>query len=306
MIPLRRGWQLLGTLGAIAAALGCAGTPRAETTLPVVVTFYPLQEFAQRVGGERVRVVTLVPPGAEPHDYEPRPQDITALHAAHIVIYNGAGLEPWLEKLRLEFPTGGVVVNASDGLPLVKGVDEGEPGDPPARFDPHVWLDPLLAARMVTNIQKGLQDADPQHGEFYSANASKLEEPLLALHNEFAATLRGCRQKEFITTHAAFGYLARRYALAQLPISGLSPEAEPAPARLRELVHLARAHDIKVVYYETLVSPRVAEALAREVGARVLVLNPLEGLTGEELRQGQTYFTVMHENLRHLVDGLGC
>ncbi len=306
MTPVRRGWQLLGTLGAIAAALGCAGTPRAETTLPVVVTFYPLQEFAQRVGGERVRVVTLVPPGAEPHDYEPRPRDITALHAAHMVIYNGAGLEPWLEKLRPEFPTGGVVVNASDGLPLVKGVDEGDAGEPPARFDPHVWLDPLLAARMVTNIQKGLRDADPQHGEFYSANASKLEEQLLALHHEFAATLRGCRQKEFITTHAAFGYLARRYALAQLPISGLSPEAEPAPARLRELVHLARAHDIKVVYYETLVSPRVAEALAREVGARVLVLNPLEGLTGEELRQGQTYFTVMHENLRHLVDGLGC
>ena len=305
-MTLRRVWQSLVTVGMVVAVLGCAGAPRAQGVLPVVVTFYPLQEFAQRVGGERVRVVTLVPPGAEPHDYEPRPQDITALHAAHMVIFNGAGLEPWLEKLRLEFPTGGVVVNASDGLPLVKGVDEGEAGEPPARFDPHVWLDPLLAARMVTNIQKGLQDADPQHGELYSANASKLEEQLLALHNEFAATLRGCRQKEFITTHAAFGYLARRYALAQVPISGLSPEAEPAPSRLRELVHLARAHDIKVVYYETLVSPRVAEALAREVGARVLVLNPLEGLTGEELRQGQTYFTVMHENLRHLVDGLGC
>src|SRR2546428_10101753 len=114
MTPVRRGWQLLGTLGAIAAALGCAGTPRAETTLPVVVTFYPLQEFAQRVGGERVRVVTLVPPGAEPHDYEPPPQDITALHAAHIVIYTAAGLEPWLDKLRLEFLTGSVAVSASD------------------------------------------------------------------------------------------------------------------------------------------------------------------------------------------------
>jgi zinc transport system substrate-binding protein len=306
MKALRRGWQVLGTIGAVAAAVGCTGIPRAEGTLPVVVTFYPLQEFAQRVGGEHVGVVTLVPPGAEPHDYEPRPHDITALHAARIVIYNGAGLEPWLEKLRPEFPTGGVIVNASAGLPLVKGVDEGDAGEPPARFDPHVWLDPLLAARMVTNIQKGLQDADPQRSEFYAANASKLEEELRMLHGEFDATLRRCRQREFITTHAAFGYLARRYALAQLPISGLSPEAEPAPVRLRELVHLARAHRITVVYYETLVSPRVAEALAREVGARVLVLNPLEGLTGEELRQGQTYFTVMHENLRHLADGLGC
>src|SRR2546428_5933623 len=110
MTPVRRGWQLLGTLGAIAAALGCAGTPRAQGVLPVVVTVYPLQEFAQRVGGERVRVVTLVPPGAEPHDYEPRPQDITALHAPHMVSFNGAGLEPGLEKLRLEIPPGGAVL----------------------------------------------------------------------------------------------------------------------------------------------------------------------------------------------------
>src|SRR5437870_6689511 len=110
-------WRPLVAAGAVIAALGCAGTPRAQGTLPVVVTFYPLQEFAQRVGGDRIRVQTLVPPGAEPHDYEPRPQDITALHAARVVIYNGAGLETWLEKLRPEFPARGIIVNASDGLP---------------------------------------------------------------------------------------------------------------------------------------------------------------------------------------------
>lgn len=275
----------------------------------MVVTFYPLQEFAQRVGDDHIRVQTLLPPGAEPHDYEPRPQDITALHAARVVIYNGAGLEPWLEKLRPEFPARGIILSASDGLPLVKGIDEqesGAQGEPPVRFDPHVWLDPQLAARMVTNIARGLQDADPQGSEFFKARASSLQDQLLTLHNEFATRLRSCRQKEFITTHAAFGYLARRYGLVQLAINGLSPEAEPAPIRLRELVHLARAHHIKVVYYETLVSPKVAETLAREVGARVLVLNPLEGLTTEGLRQGQTYFSVMRENLNHLADGLGC
>jgi len=302
-------WRPLVAAGAVIAALGCAGTPRAQGTLPVVVTFYPLQEFAQRVGGDRIQVRTLVPPGAEPHDYEPRPQDITALHAARVVIYNGAGLETWLEKLRPELPARGIIVNASDGLPLAKGIDEqegGAQGEPPARFDPHVWLDPQLAARMVTNVAGGLQEADPQGSESYQARASSLREQLLTLHNEFAARLRSCRQKEFITTHAAFGYLARRYGLVQLPISGLSPEAEPAPARLRELVHLARAHHIKVVYYETLVSPKVAETLAREVGARVLALDPLEGLTSEELRQGRNYFSVMHENLNHLADGLDC
>lgn len=304
-----RGWRSLVAAGAVIAALGCARTPRSQGTLPVVATFYPLQEFAQRVGGERLRVVTLVPPGAEPHDYEPRPQDITALHAARIVIYNGAGLEPWLEKLRPEFPAQGLILNASAGLPLARGIDEqdgGAGGEPPSRFDPHVWLDPQLAARMVANITRGLQEADPQGREFYQARAASLQAQLLALHIEFASKLRICRQKEFITTHAAFGYLARSYGLMQLAISGLTPEAEPAPARLRELVHLARAHHLTVVYYETLVSPKVAETLAREVGARVLVLNPLEGLTNEERRQGQTYFSVMHENLAHLAEGLDC
>ncbi len=314
MRPSRCVCQLLAVVGLVVATWGCAGgRPLAGASLPVVATFYPLQEFAQRIGGERVQVRTLVPAGAEPHDYEPRPQDIASLHAARVVIYNDAGLEPWFEKLRPEFSAGLVVVNASNGLPLVKGGEDHETdvlgessGVGTAGVDPHVWLDPLLAVRMVGNISRGLQEADPESREFVGANASKLEEELVTLHGEFAAALRTCRQKEFITTHAAFGYLARRYGLKQLAISGLSPEAEPAPARLRELVHLARDHDIKVIYYETLVSPRVAEALAREVSARVLVLNPLEGLTDEELRQGQTYFSVMHANLRHLAEGLGC
>src|SRR2546428_743374 len=121
-----------------------------------------LAQTVQRVGGDRIRVQTLVPPGAEPHDYEPRPQDITALHAARVIIYNGAGLETWLEKLRPEFPARGVIVNASDGLPLVKGIDEregGAQGEPPARFDPHVWLDPQLPARMGTHVARGLPEA---------------------------------------------------------------------------------------------------------------------------------------------------
>src|SRR5437773_11969645 len=135
-------WRPLVVAGAVIGALGCAGTPRAQGTLPGVVTFYPLQEFGQRVGGDRIRVQTLVPPGAEPHDYEPRPQDITALHAARVVIYNGAGLETWLEKLRPEFPACGIIVNASDGLTPAKGSDEREGGgrdESPARSYSHWW-----------------------------------------------------------------------------------------------------------------------------------------------------------------------
>src|SRR5436309_9694733 len=154
-------WRPLVVAGAVIGALGCAGTPRAQGTLPVVVTFYPLQEFAQRVGGDRIRVQTLVPPGAEPHDYEPRPQDITALHAARVVIYNGAGLETWLEKLRPEFPARGLIVNASDGLPLAQRIDEPvgrAQGAPPARRDPHASLDPARAARMRTTVAGRVQE----------------------------------------------------------------------------------------------------------------------------------------------------
>lgn len=309
MIPFRWVQQPLAGMVTVIAALGCTSMPQADGSLPVVVTLYPLQEFAQRIGGDHIHVQALVPPGAEPHDYEPRPRDIAALHAARVVIFNGAGLEAWLDKLRPEFSAGSVVVNASETLPLVRGIDEQEGdarGESPARFDPHVWLDPMLAVRMVTAIAGGLQQADPQHSDAYRTNAATLEEELRALHREFTMTLGTCRQKEFITTHAAFGYMARRYGLVQVAISGLSPEAEPAPARLRELVHLARTHHIAVIYYETLVSPQVAETLAREVGAEVLVLNPLEGLTADELRQGRTYFSVMHENLNHLAAGLDC
>src|SRR2546422_9941027 len=158
-------WRPLVAAGAVIAALGCAGTPRAEGRLPVVVTLYPLQEFAQRVGGDRIQVRTRVPPGAEPHDYEPRPQDITALHAARVVIYNGAGLETWLEKLRPEFPARGIIVNASDGLPLAKGIGEqegGAPGEPPARLDPLRGLDPQLAARRGASGGRGVQAACSQ------------------------------------------------------------------------------------------------------------------------------------------------
>lgn len=285
-------------------ALTLAGcTPRAATTaaMPVSASLYPLFEFAQRIGGDRVSVRNLVPAGVESHDYEPTPQDLSALVAARVFIYNDAGFEPWLDKLLPQIPRTTVIVNATDGLPLHMGT--GTQGE---AADPHVWLDPVLAEEQAEKVLAGFVKADPAGAAVYQANARKLKEDLEALHRRFATVLRSCRQKEFITTHAAFGYLAGRYGLTQIPIGGLAPEADPSPRRLREVVQLAKARGINVIYYETLASPRVAEVIAREVGARVQVLNPIEGLTPEEVRQGKDYFTVMDENLRNLAEGLRC
>jgi zinc transport system substrate-binding protein len=286
------------TFGLMLVVSGCTRPGAPTDRLPVVATFYPLFEFAQRAGGDRVAVRVLVPAGVEPHDFEPTPQDVAALTNARVVIYNGAGFEPWLEKLLSEAPATAVKVNTARELPLYRGRDGG--------VDPHVWLDPVLAARQVGSIMRGLSSADPEGRAAYEANGRSVVDDLNALNTRFESTLSTCRRRTFITSHAAFGYLARRYGLIQVSISGLSPEAEPSPARLKEIVQEARRSGTQVIYYETLVSPRVAEVIAREVGARVAVLDPLEGLTADEQREGRNYFTVMDENLRALADGLDC
>lgn len=276
---------------------GCRPASDSTRRLSVIATFYPLYDFASRVGGERVAVRSLVPAGVEPHDFEPTAQDVVAMTRARVLVYNGSGFEPWVEKLLPEVPASTVRVNATSSLPLVRAMEI---------LDPHVWLDPVLAAQQVDRIVDGLAKADPDGRAIYMANGARVKSELDALHRRYVPTLASCRRREFITSHSAFGYLARRYGLTQIPISGLEPESEPSPARLKQIVQEARRTGARVVYYETLVSPRVAEVIAREVGAEVAVLNPIEGLTPDEQRRGQNYFTVMDANLMALAGGLDC
>lgn len=283
-------------VGALVLSACRAQSPSPEKT-SAVATFYPLYEFTRRVGGDRVEVRLLISAGAEPHDYEPTPQDVALLRRARVVVYNGAGFEPWIEKLLDDLPQGTVVVNATEGVPLHAG--SGNP-------DPHVWLDPVLAQEQVDRILRGLLRADPAGEAAYRENAEALKRALMDLDARFRQTLARCRTRTFLASHAAFGYLARRYGLTMLSISGLAPEAEPSPARLRDLVREARRRGVEVVYGETLTSDRVARALAQELGARLLVLNPLEGLTPQEQQAGKDYFGVMDENRHALAQGLGC
>jgi zinc transport system substrate-binding protein len=303
---LRR--QSAGVVVGIAVGLAMLGpatggaSPVMSERLPVVASFYPLYEFARRVGGDRVAVRNLVPPGAEPHDYEPTPRDVIEINRARVLVYNGAGLEPWIARLLSQVPAAVIRVNATDGIRL------GTPGTTGNRDqrDPHVWLDPVLAQRQVDNILAGLVRADPAGRALYETNAAEHKRGLAALHDRFARVITPCRKKVFVVSHASFGYLAARYGLRQISISGLEPEAEPSALKIRQILRQIRRYDVRVIYYETLVSPRVASTIAREAGARTLVLDPIEGLTDAEIRAGRNYMTVMEENLRNLAQGLDC
>jgi len=292
-------------LCAVAAVSGCRSRVGEAGRLSVIASFYPLQEFAQRIAGDRAMVRNLTPAGAEPHDFEPTPQDVVRLKEASVLIYNGAGFEPWVERLLPEVSASTVQVNATAGLPLVRSALE-EGGRVRQRLDPHVWLDPVLAAQEVDRIVDGLTKADPRGRTVYETNGARVKDDLEALHRRYASTLATCRRRQFVTSHAAFGYLARRYGLTQVAITGVDPESEPSPARLKQIIHEARRTGTRVIYYETLVNPRVSEVIAREVGARTAVLNPIEGLTPDEQRQGETYFTLMEANLKALGEGLDC
>jgi len=281
--------------------------PSSPTKLMVITTLYPLEYLARSIGSGRVEVVNLVPPGVEPHDWEPSPQDIAIIRGASILIYNGSGFEPWAERVVASLSASGpLVVNATDGLALLSRRTDDYGDDRETASDPHVWLDPRRYGEQAKLIVAALNTVDPPGKEIYQANLARFMERLERLEEEMQDGLAFCQRKAVVVSHAAFGYLTERYGLEQVAISGLSPEAEPSPARMREVIQKVRSLGTTHIFFESLASPAVARTVAREVGAQTLVLNPLEGLTSEELQRGEDYFTVMRKNLANLRTALAC
>lgn len=260
----------------------------------MVASFYPLAEAAQEVGGGLARVQNLTPPGVEPHDLELTASQVTDIQDAEVVLVLGQDFQPALERAAAGQP--GTV----ELLPVL-GPAGGEEVD-----DPHVWLDPVLFSAVVDQITAALGRADPGHRSTFSANAGRYKTQLAELDQEYRSGLSNCARHEIVTAHEAFGRLAARYGLTQEAIAGVSPETEPEPDRLARLADVVRRRGVTTIFTETLVSPRVAEALAREAGARTDVLDPLEGLSREEIEKGATYLSVMRENLAKLRAALGC
>jgi zinc transport system substrate-binding protein len=266
----------------------------------VVAAFYPLLYVASAVGGAEVSVTSLTPPGAEPHDLELTTDQVRRIADADLVVYL-RGFQPQVDEtidqqaVDSAFDTAGVEA-------LRDGEDDHGDGDAGGK-DLHVWLDPIRLATIADRLADRLAKVDPDGAAGYRTRAADLRTGLEGLDREYADALGRCDRREIVTSHAAFGYLAERYDLRQIAISGLSPEAEPSPQRLADVARQAREHHVRTIFFETLVSPKVAETLAREVGARAEVLDPIEGLapgaTGD-------YVTVMRDNLARLRTALGC
>lgn len=280
-----------------------------EKKFRVVATFYPLAEFSRMVGGDIADIVSIVSPGVEPHDYEPTPRDIISIESADVFVMNGAGMDSWAEKFLPALQENGVlVVNASEAVTLLAAEerDEYEEEHEHSVYDSHFWLDPVFAESIVGSIRVAFVEKDPFHADVYESNAVVVLSELAKLGGEYHDALSTCARKEVITSHNAFAYLAKRYEFSAHSIAGLSPEAEPSIGRMVELVDLAKKKNIRYIFFETLVSPKVSETLAREIGAETLVFNPLEGLSADDIVAGKDYFSIMRENLANLSKALEC
>lgn len=308
----------------LAAACGGAGAGTGAGDaqpgqLKIVTAFYPFQFITERVAGSHAQVSSLTQPGAEPHDLELTPRQVADLSTADFVVYEktfqaavdeavaqsgNAHVLDTTSVVPLQPLASGEHDHEADsaGTPAEgteEGADHQESG-----MDPHVWLDPTNVATITAAVATQLSTIDPEHAADYAANAKALEADLTALDESFTTGLATCERTEFITTHAAFGYLAKRYGLDQIGINGLSPESEPSPSRIAEVQGEAKDHGVTTIFYETLVSPAVAQSMAGDLGLKTDVLDPIEGITAKS--KGQDYLAVMKANLTALKTANAC
>ncbi|MBI5968760.1 MAG: zinc ABC transporter substrate-binding protein [Deltaproteobacteria bacterium] len=275
-----------------------------------MASLFPLQEFAGAVGGDRIQATLLLPPGAEVHTWEPKPSDVVKIAQADVFIYIGPSMEPWVDKVLKTVQAKDLkVVEASRGLPLLEADDGGgkAKGGRSEKLDPHVWLDFTLALNMVDAIAVAFSEKDPMHAPFYRNNAENYKAKLRELDQKYLEALAKCRHRYILLSgHAAFAYLARRYGLQQISLSGVSPNAEPTPKRMAQVLQATQKHGIKYIYSEELVNRRLSQALAKEAKVSVLVLHPGHNLTREEVQKKMTFLGLMEMNLRNLKRGLEC
>ena len=317
----------------VATVVGIAGcgsdTKQAAPAekMKVVTTVFPVYDVAKQVGGDKVDVSLLVPPGAEPHDWDPTAKDLKEIGTAKVFLYSGAGLEPTEKILAKDVLQQAQAVELSKSLTLLPAPDEDEDEhdhdhdkehkDDKAQkedkhehehehgeFDPHVWLDPMNVAKEVDAVVEAFSKADPTNAKYYEANGKAYKEKLQALHAKYEEFGKTQHDKNLVVSHMAFGYLAKAYGFEQLGIMGVSPDAEPTPERMADIVAFIKEHNVKAIFSEELVSPKLANAIAAETGVKVYVLNPAEGLTEEQTQKNVTYLDIMEENLKTLKEAL--
>lgn len=322
---------LITTMG-LSVFSACGTTEKSESNntegkkLQVYTSFYPMYDFTSKIAGDKVDVINLVPSGTEPHDWEPSTEDIANLEKADMLIYNGAGMEHWVEDVTKSLSNKDIVlVEASEGIDLMEGhhhhddegeeahdheseeahEHEGEDADEHEHgLDPHVWTSIKNAKKEMENIKNALVKADAANAEYYEANFKMYSEKFDELDKKYETEIAKLPNKNIVVSHEAFGYLCKEYGLTQVGIEGLSPDSEPNPKRMAEIVEFVKEHNVKVIFFEELVSPKIAESVAKETGATTDVLNPIEGLTEEQLKEGNDYISIMEQNLNSIVKAL--
>lgn len=305
---------LLTALGGCGSSSQPADAAGSSTRLQMSAAFYPLEFAAERIGGALVHVTNLTRPGAEPHDLELTPRDVITLRRSDLVVYT-RGFQPAVDDA-VDALTGDAAFDVSDVADLTVHPDDGaatghdheheghEHGSDEPGPDPHFWLDPVRYAAVVTALGSRMAAVDPRNAAVYRTKAAALVTQLETLDTRYRTGLADCANRDLVTGHAAFGYLAARYGLTQVSVTGISPDREPTASSIAALVRYVREHDVRTVYAETLVSPALTETLARETGTAVLVLDPIEGITRKSA--GSDYLEVMASNLEVLRKGQRC
>jgi zinc transport system substrate-binding protein len=272
----------------------------ASDRLKVAASFYPLAHFAEQVGGDKVEIIKIIPGNADPHEYETTAKDMVKIQTSQVFIFNGAGLEPWAERILGDLRKKGILIlQMAEHFALL-----GDKRD--AKYDPHIWLDPLFAIKEVELTRDIFIRADPANGDYYRSNCAIYAGKLLLLNDRYDKGLKSCKTRDIVVSHNAFGYLAGRYGFKVHSITGLSPEEEPSPRKMAEIIRISRAKNIKYVFTELLVSPKIADTIANEVGAEILIFSHVSGLTENDIMAGKTYISVMDENLKNLRLALSC
>ncbi|MFC4777432.1 metal ABC transporter solute-binding protein, Zn/Mn family [Paenibacillus sp. GCM10023252] len=305
----------------------------------VVTSFYPLYYMAEQIGGEHVHAVNLVPAGVEPHDWTPKSKDLSTASKAQLFLYNGAGLEGWVSDFLEGLPKDSKLVTAemSEGIELIEGDEEHadeehakeehaseehaneehakddhaseehaeeEGHDHEHGVDPHTWVSPKSALKMAENVKNSLIQVDSAHQADYEANYKQLESKLAALDHQFESQLSTTTRKDIVVSHQAFGYLTRDYGLNQIPIMGLAADAEPRAQDLLDITKFVKENGVQYIFFEELVSDELAKTLANEANVDTLVLNPVEGLTPQQEKEGKNYISLMEANLQNLLKAL--
>ena len=271
----------------------------------VHAAFYPLEFLAKTIGGDQIQVISLTVPGAEPHDMELTPVQVAELEKTSLALFIDGFMPAVDEAIEASVPDRALDLGTT--VTLLEGEAHSDEAavtqDDHGAYDPHIWLDPANMISMAKAVSERLISIDPARTAFYTANTAALVAELEVLDQEFTTGLANCEQNEIVTSHESFGYLANAYGFKQHGIAGLSPDTEPSPARLVEISEMVKAEGITTIYYETLVSPAIAETVANETGATTAVLDPIEGLAAGST---DTFITVMQANLQALIKGQTC